>query len=206
MPVFSSGKKLSQDQMAEVIKEFYSAMEWPEKKKLFEMHYDTLTSEVTQNIFSNMAQQAESYAMATYAVMHLVLIGVCQEKGVEAADTVAFSAGSIDAAWEFFNADTWDEGKQVIKQHSDWLLAESIDATFEVMSEILRGLTPAMGRKADRHLEVLVRCRQEEVDAVFADAGRLPDKGVEDMSFRETAGLLLRGAGANLLSKLKGEE
>jgi hypothetical protein len=73
-----------------------------------------------------------------------------------------------EAVLEFIGTGTWAESKLVLEKHRDLLLTDAADAVLAQYLDRYRGDTDATRVIAD-HRMLLVRCRQEGIDAVYAE-------------------------------------
>ena len=71
------------------------------------------------------------------------------------------------AVLAFLNAQTWDDGHQVVKAHREELLSEAADQVFQELLVQHRD-NPKATQVLEKRRDFLARCRREGIEAAFA--------------------------------------
>lgn len=160
---------------------FVEAESWIECKQVVQTQRDLLLTDAADQILVGWIKQSEDNAQAT-SVFHEYrnILARCRQEGIEVAfaDRVRPSQEVYDAVLALVQAKNWAECKQLVEREAKWLLDEGAN---QVLLSWLKQSQqdPHAMRVFNEYRELLLRCRQEGIEAAFATRVR-PPKAVFD--------------------------
>ena len=158
---------------------FVEAESWAECKQVVEAKRNLLLTETADQVLAAWIQQSVDNPQAARVFQeYRVLLTRCRQEGIEVAfaDRIRPSQAVYDAVLGLVQTKNWQECQLLVERQAKLLLNEGANQV--LLSWIKQSQQdPHAMRVFNEYRELLLRCRQEGIEAAFATRGR-PSKAV----------------------------
>lgn len=165
-------------QIMAAVDAFVNTGTWRESKNIVETHRDKLLTDAADKVFADLIDQYREDTDAVKVLKdHRELLARCRRDGIEVAFAPYLSSRTqiqspsrqvVEAVQAFVRAGTPIQQKQIVETRRDVLLTDEAEQVLTIL--IRRSANdPEASQLFRKHLNLLMHCRREGIDAAFAN-------------------------------------
>lgn len=172
---------MTDEELKEAILALVDAQTWEELKQVINIYRDILLTDSADRALTTLVEMSAAGGDSESSIrfeIQRTLLEYCRREGIEAAfaNHIRPPEAVIKALEAFVNAGTWEESKEIVLNNPDEVFSYAFNQVFDDFFTQYEH-DESMLRYLEEHRALLAHCRQESIEAAFADFSG-PKKGI----------------------------